>query len=69
MDNIDLKPVKGIEAWARKQFKDNHFVYYTRKGAYAECHCAECGAKYVLRALPTEDPFQDISERCKIRWF
>ena len=61
MDNIDLKPVKGIDAWARKQFKDNHFVYYTRKGVYAECHCAECGAKYVLRALPTEDPFQDAA--------
>lgn len=55
-----LKPVKGIEAWARKQFKENHFVYYTRKGAYAHCHCAECGEKYILRVTPTEDPFQDL---------
>ena len=57
MNNIDLKPVKEIEAFARKQFRDNHFIYYRRKGDYAECHCAECGAKYVLRAIAPEDPF------------
>ena len=57
MNNIDLKPVKGIDDFARKQFKDNHFIYYRRKGDYAECHCAECGAKYVLRAIAPEDPF------------
>lgn len=57
MDNIDLKPIKGIEEWARKQFKYNHFVYYKRKGSFAECHCAECGERYVLRAVPPQDPF------------
>ena len=61
MNNIDLKPVKGIDDWARKQFPYNHFVYYTRKGVYAECHCAECGARYILRAVPTEDPFTDAA--------
>ena len=67
MENMELKPVKGIEAYARKQFTFNHFVYYRRKGAFAECHCAECGARYVLRAIPPEDPFtaaalQDIEK-------
>jgi len=57
MDNIDLKPAKGIEEWARKQFNGNHFVYYKRKGSYAECLCAECGERYVLRAVPPQDPF------------
>lgn len=57
MDNIDLKPIKGIEEWARKQFNYNHFVYYKRKGAFVECHCAECGERYVLRAVPPQDPF------------
>ena len=61
MNDIDLKPAKGIEEWARKQFLLNHFVYYSRKGAYAECHCAECGARYVLRAVSTEDPFADAA--------
>lgn len=58
-ENKQLKSVKGIEGWARKQFKGNHFIYYTRKGAYAYCHCADCGEKYILRTAPTEDPFQD----------
>lgn len=58
-ENKLLKSVKGIEGWARKQFKGNHFIYYTRKGVYAYCHCADCGEKYILRTTPTEDPFQD----------
>lgn len=57
VDNLDLKPVKGIEEYCRKQFTFNHIVYYKRKGVYAECFCAECGAKYVLRAIAPEDPF------------
>lgn len=61
MDNMELKPVKGLEEWSRKQFSGNHFIYYSRKGAYAECHCAECGKKYVLRAVETEDPFKDMA--------
>ena len=61
MENMELKPLKGIDEWSRKQFKSNHFVYYRRKGVYAECHCAECGQKYVLRAIPTEDPFVDAA--------
>lgn len=61
MDNMELKPVKGLEEWARKQFTRNHFIYYRRKGAYAECHCAECGERYVLRAVETEDPFKDMA--------
>ena len=61
MDNMELKPVKGLEEWARKQFTRNHFMYYRRKGAYAECHCAECGERYVLRAVETEDPFKDMA--------
>ena len=61
MDNMELKPVKGLEEYARKQFTENHFIYYSRKGAYAECHCAECGKRYVLRAIETEDPFKDMA--------
>ena len=61
MNNMDLKPVKGIEAWARKQFKENHFMYYTRRGFYAECHCAECGGRYVLRTVSTGDPIDDMA--------
>ena len=57
MENMNLKPIKGLEAWARKQFKENHFIYYSRKGAYAECFCAEGGEKYTIRAIPSEDPF------------
>ena len=59
MNNMDLKPVEGIEEWARRQFKGNHFMYYIRKGAYAECHCAECGKRYILRTTSTGDPFED----------
>ena len=57
VDNLDLKPVKGIEEWTIKQFPDNRIVYYTRKGVYAKCHCAECGAVYNIRAVASEDPF------------
>ncbi len=56
----NLKEVKGIENWAKSQYK-THYVYYRRKGNYAECHCSECGNRYVIRALPTEDPFQDAA--------
>lgn len=57
MENMNLKPVKNIDEWARKQFTRNRFIYYKRKGAYAECFCSECGEKYVLRAVPSEDPY------------
>lgn len=57
MENMNLKPVKNIGEWARKQFTRNHFIYYKRKGVYAECFCSECGEKYVLRAVPSEDPY------------
>lgn len=57
MNNINLKPVKGIEDYCRKQFTLNHIVYYSRKGAFAHCHCAECDAKYLIRAIAPEDPF------------
>lgn len=61
MNNIDLKPVKGIKEWARKQFKENHYMYYTRKGAYAKCLCAECGERYILRTISTGDPIDDLA--------
>lgn len=63
MNNVELKAVKGLEEWARKQFTKNHFIYYSRKGAYAECHCAECGEKYVIRTTETGDPFRDSAMR------
>lgn len=55
---IKLKPVKGLEEWSRKQYTD-HYVYYRRKGKYAECHCSECDARYILRTEETGDPFED----------
>ncbi len=57
MENMNLKPIKGLEAWARKQFKENHFIYYQRKGVHAECLCGECGARYTIRAVPAQDPY------------
>lgn len=53
-----LKDVKEVGDWARKQYK-NHYVYYRRKGNYAQCMCSECGKRYVIRAIGTEDPFED----------
>ena len=66
MNDIDktnpfgLKPVKGLEEWARKQYP-THFIYYRRKGNYSFCHCSECDARYRLRAIPTQDPFEDAA--------
>lgn len=56
--NINLKPVKGLEDWVHKQYP-THYIWYRRKGYYAECACSECGEKYVLRTVTTGDPFQD----------
>ena len=56
----NLKPIKSLESFARKQF-GNHFVYYKRKGNYSYCHCSECDKRYVLRAVPTQDPFEDAA--------
>lgn len=58
MENIDLKPVKGIEDYARKQF-GTHIIWYHRKGYYAQCMCAECGKIYAIRTKETGDPFED----------
>lgn len=64
MNDIDksnpfgLKPVKGLEEWAKKQYP-THYIWYRRKGYYAECACSECGEKYILRTVTTGDPFQD----------
>lgn len=66
MNDIDitnpfgLKPVKGLEEWARKQYPQ-HFIYYRRKGNYSYCHCSECDARYQLRTTPTQDPFKDAA--------
>lgn len=56
--DIDLKPVKGLEDWVKKQY-ENHYIWYRRKGYYAECACSECGQKYILRTVSTGDPFED----------
>lgn len=56
----NLKPVKGIEDWSRKQYRTK-YIYYRRKGAYAICHCSECGARYEIRAVETGDMFQDAA--------
>lgn len=53
-----LKPVKGLEEWIKKQY-ETHYIWYRRKGYYAECACSECGQKYILRTLSTGDPFED----------
>lgn len=54
------KPVKGLKDWIKKQY-NTHFIYYRRTGSYAECMCAECGAKYLLRTKSTKDPFKDAA--------
>ncbi|MBR2805883.1 MAG: PcfJ domain-containing protein [Oscillospiraceae bacterium] len=53
-----LKPVKGLEEWIKKQY-ETHYIWYRRKGYYAECACSECGQKYILRTVSTGDPFED----------
>ena len=65
MENIDLKPVKGIEDYARKQF-GTHIIWYHRKGYYAQCMCAECGKIYVIRTKETGDPFEDDLARIEV---
>lgn len=65
MENIDLKPVKGIEDYARKQF-GTHIVWYRRKGYYAQCMCAECGKIYAIRTKETGDPFEDDLARIEV---
>ena len=56
----NLKPIKSIDSYARKQF-DSRYIYYRRKGKYSYCHCSECDKRYVLRAIPTEDPFENAA--------
>lgn len=56
--DFTLKPVKNFDKWAHDLY-DSRYVYYRRKGYYAECNCAECGEKYILRTTSTGDPFQD----------
>ena len=58
MENMDLKPVKGIEKYAHDLIGRVR-IFYKRKGYFAECTCSECGEKYVIRTAPTRDPFQD----------
>lgn len=58
MENIYLEPVKGIEDYVRKLY-NHHYIYYTRKGKYAECKCSECGKTYLIRTESTGDPFED----------
>ena len=60
MDKLEftLKPVKGLEDWVKKQY-ETHYIWYRRKGYYAECACSECGQKYILRTVSTGDPFED----------
>lgn len=53
-----LRPVKGLEDWIKKQY-ETHYIWYRRKGYYAECVCSECGQKYILRTVSTGDPFED----------
>lgn len=56
--NFNLKPVRGLEEWVKKQYK-THYIWYHRKGYYAECACSECGQRYILRTVSTGDPFED----------
>ncbi len=56
----ELKPVKGIEEYARKQY-DEVFIFYKRRKVYAECLCSECGGIYLLRTHETGDPFEDAA--------
>ena len=58
--DIELKTIKGFTEWAHKQF-NAHYIWYRRKGYYAECHCSECGERYILRTDTTGDPFQDAA--------
>lgn len=58
----ELKPVKGIEEYARSRYEDV-FIFYKRKGLYAECLCSECGGRYEIRTHTTGDPFQDDAAR------
>ena len=58
--DIELKPIKGFTEWVHKQF-NAHYIWYRRKGYYAECHCSECGERYILRTDTTGDPFQDAA--------
>lgn len=56
--DFKLKPVKGLKEWAKKQY-ETHYIWYHRKGYYAECACSECGQKYIIRTVSTGDPFED----------
>lgn len=56
--DINIKPIKGLENWVKKQY-ETHYIWYRRKGYYAECACSECGQKYILRTVSTGDPFED----------
>lgn len=56
--DINIKPIKGLTEWVHKQYK-THYVWYKRKGNYAECHCSECGGRYILRTVSTGDCFED----------
>ena len=56
--DINIKPIKGLEDWVKKQY-ETHYIWYRRKGYYAECACSECGQKYILRTVSTGDPFED----------
>ena len=54
-----LKPVKNLDKWVHDNLYDHYYIWYRRKGKYAECKCTECGQKYVLRTTSTGDPFED----------
>lgn len=56
--DFEIKPVKNFDKWAHDLY-NSRYIYYRRKGNYAECHCAECDAKYILRTTSTGDPFED----------
>lgn len=56
----ELKPVKGIDEFAHKQYK-RAIIFYRRKSIYAECLCSECGMRYEIRTKTTGDPFLDDS--------
>ena len=55
--DFEIKEIKNMNKYVRNLFPDK-FIYYKRKGKYAECQCSECGARYVLRAIAPEDPFE-----------
>lgn len=57
--NITLKPVKNLDKWVHDNLYDHYYIWYRRKGKYAECKCTECGQQYVLRTMSTGDPFED----------